>query len=155
TLAGGIAHDFNNILGIILAYITSAKRFKDDAKKLDLAVDTIVKAVERGKTLVQQILTFARKSDTEFGAVNVNDVVMEIMAMIFETFPKVLTYAQNFDKSITFINADRSQLHQALLNLCVNARDAMPSGGLLTINTRLVSSISLRNQYPDAAQRRE
>jgi PAS domain S-box-containing protein len=150
TLAGGIAHDFNNILGIILAYITSTKRFKDDPTKLDLAVDTIVKAVERGKTLVQQILTFARKTETEFGAVNVNDVVMEIMTMIFETFPKILTYTQNFDKSITFINADRSQLHQVLLNLCVNARDAMPKGGVLTINTRMVSSISLRNQHPEA-----
>jgi two-component system, cell cycle sensor histidine kinase and response regulator CckA len=150
TLAGGIAHDFNNILGIILAYITSIKRFKDDTKKLDLAIDTIMKAVDRGKTLVRQILTFARKSDVAFGPVNVNDVVMEIMVMIFETFPKILTYAQNFDKGIPYINADRSQLHQALLNLCVNARDAMPSGGLLTINTRMVSGLSLRNQHPDA-----
>jgi PAS domain S-box-containing protein len=150
TLAGGIAHDFNNILGIILAYITSTKRFKDDAKKLDLAVNTIVKAVERGKTLVQQILTFARKTETEFGAVKVNDVVMEVMVMIFETFPKVLTYAQNFDKAIPYINADRSQLHQVLLNLCVNARDAMPKGGVLTINTRMVSIISLCHQHPDA-----
>jgi PAS domain S-box-containing protein len=151
TLAGGIAHDFNNILGIILAYITSTKKFKDDTKKLDLAVDTIVKAVERGKTLVQQILTFARKTETEFRVVNVNDVVMEIMTMIFETFPKVLTYAQNFDKAVPSINADRSQLYQVLLNLCVNARDAMPNGGLLTINTHMVSGISLRIQYPDAA----
>jgi CheY-like chemotaxis protein len=152
TLAGGIAHDFNNILGIILAYITSIKGFEDDTKKLDLAVDTIVRAVERGKTLVQQILTFARKTETEFRAVNVNNVVTEIMAMIFETFPKVLTYAQNFDKGISYINADRSQLHQALLNLCVNARDAMPSGGVLTINTRMVSGLSLRNQHPEAAE---
>jgi PAS domain S-box-containing protein len=151
TLAGGIAHDFNNILGIILAYITSTKRFKDDTKKLDLAVDTIVKAVERGKTLVQQILTFARKTETTFGAVDVNDVVMEIMTMIYETFPKILTYAQNFDKSVHYINADRSQLHQVLLNLCVNARDAMPTGGVLTINTRMVSGLSLRNQHPDIA----
>jgi two-component system, cell cycle sensor histidine kinase and response regulator CckA len=151
TLAGGIAHDFNNILGIILAYITSTKRFKDDAKKLDLAVNTIVKAVERGKTLVQQILTFARKTETEFGAVDVNDVVMEIMTMIMETFPKLLTYAQNFDKAIPYINADRSQLHQVLLNLCVNARDAMPKGGVLSINTRMVSVVSLRHQHPDAA----
>jgi two-component system, cell cycle sensor histidine kinase and response regulator CckA len=151
TLAGGIAHDFNNILGIILAYITSTKRFKDDAKKLDLAVNTIVKAVERGKTLVQQILMFARKTETAFGAVNVNDVVMEIMTMIMETFPKILTYTQTFDKSITFINADRSQLHQVLLNLCVNARDAMPKGGVLTINTRMVSVASLRTHHPDAA----
>jgi len=151
TLAGGIAHDFNNILGIILAYISGTKRFKDDATKLDLAVNTIVKAVERGKTLVQQILTFARKTEISFGAVNVNDVVMEIMNMIFETFPKILTYSQNFDKAVPYINADRSQLYQVLLNLCVNARDAMPSGGVLTINTRMVSSMNLRNRYPDAA----
>jgi PAS domain S-box-containing protein len=151
TLAGGIAHDFNNILGIILAYITSTKRFKDDATKLDLAINTIVKAVERGKTLVQQILLFARKTETAFGAVNVNDVVMETVTMIMETFPKFITCSQNFDKSIPYINADRSQLHQALMNLCVNARDAMPKGGVLTINTRMVSVASLRNQYPDAA----
>ena len=151
TLAGGIAHDFNNILGIILAYITSTHRFKDDTKKLDLAVNTIVKAVERGKTLVLQILMFARKTETAFGAVDVNDIVMEIMTMIFETFPKMLTYAQNFDKSVPYINADRSQLHQTLLNLCVNARDAMPKGGVLTINTRMVSVASLRNQHPEAA----
>ena len=68
---------------------TSIKRFKDDPKKLDLATETITKAVDRGKTLVQQILTFARKTETTFGAVNVNDVVMEIMTMIFETFPKM------------------------------------------------------------------
>jgi PAS domain S-box-containing protein len=154
TLAGGIAHDFNNILGIILAYITSTKRFKDDAKKLDLAVNTIVKAVERGKTLVQQILTFARKTETEFGAVDVNDVIMEVMTMIFETFPKNISYGQNFDKAVPCINADRSQLHQTLLNLCVNARDAMPNGGVLTITTCMVSSISLRLQHPDAIANR-
>jgi two-component system cell cycle sensor histidine kinase/response regulator CckA len=76
---------------------------------------------------------------------------MEIMAMILETFPKVITYSQNFDKTVHYINADRSQLHQALLNLCVNARDAMPKGGVLSINTHMVSVASLRNQHPDAA----
>ncbi|MGD1046381.1 MAG: PAS domain S-box protein [Bacteroidota bacterium] len=150
TLAGGIAHDFNNILGIILAYITSIKRFIPDPKKLDLAIDTITKAVERGKALVKQILTFARKTRTEFGTVNVNDVVLEIMVMISETFPKILTYAQNLDNDISYINADRSQLHQALLNLCVNARDSMPNGGLLAINTSMVTGIILRNQHSDA-----
>jgi PAS domain S-box-containing protein len=151
TLAGGIAHDFNNILGIILAFNTNIVKFKDDSKMLDTSTKTIAKAVERGRTLVQQILTFARKTETSFGAVNVNDVVAEIMTMILETFPKILTFAQNFEKGIPFINSDRSQLHQALLNLCVNARDAMPSGGTLTINTRIVSSITLRSHHPDAA----
>ncbi len=151
TLAGGIAHDFNNILGIILAYNSSVERSKGDAKKLGLATETITKAVQRGKTLVQQILTFARKTDTAFGPVNVNDVIMEIMSMIYETFPKTLTCSQNFDKSIPYISADRSQLNQMLLNLCMNARDAMPSGGVLTISTHIVSVANLRNQHPDAA----
>jgi len=151
TLAGGIAHDFNNILGIILAYTTSIKRFKEDHKKLESAVETISKAVDRGKTLVQQILTFARKTETTFGAVNVNDVVVEIMAMIFETFPKTLTYSQNIDKAVGYINADRSQLHQALLNLCVNARDAMPGGGVLSINTHMVSAVNVQPQHPEAS----
>jgi len=69
--------------------------------------------------------------------------------MILETFPKLLTYSQNFDKDIPFIYADRSQLHQALLNLCVNARDAMPNGGVLTINTRMISGISIPNLHQD------
>jgi CheY-like chemotaxis protein len=76
---------------------------------------------------------------------------METVTMIMETFPKFITCSQNFDKSIPYINADRSQLHQVLMNLCVNARDAMPKGGVLTINTRMVSVASLRNQHPDAA----
>jgi PAS domain S-box-containing protein len=152
TLAGGIAHDFNNILGIILAYNSNIKKFKDDSKKLDLATETITKAVDRGKTLVQQILMFARKTETSFGAVNVNDVIMEIVIMIYEMFPKNVTCSQNFDKSIHYINADRSQLHQVLMNLCVNARDAMPKGGVLSISTHMESIARLRNQHPGASE---
>ncbi|RPI05928.1 MAG: PAS domain S-box protein [Ignavibacteriae bacterium] len=152
TLAGGIAHDFNNILGIILGYTEIIKQYKEDPKKFDFSIETITKAVDRGKTLVQQVLTFARKTDTTFGPVNVNDVVMEILTMIMETFPKVLTYSQNFEKGLPYVNADRSQLHQALLNLCVNARDAMRSGGIVTLNTCRISGKRLQNQYPDALE---
>ena len=121
-------------------------------RRLDLATDTIVKAVQRGKTLVQQVLTFARKTETAFGAVDVNNVVMETVTMVMETFPKIITCSQNFEKSIPYINADRSQLHQVLMNLCVNARDAMPKGGVLSITTRLVSVASLRNHHPEASE---
>ena len=150
TLAGGIAHDFNNILGIILAYNSNIKKFKDDPKNLDLATETITKAVVRGKTLVQQILTFARKTEISFGAVNVNDVAMEIVTMIYEMFPKTVICSQNIDKSLPYINADRSQLHQVLLNLCINARDAMPKGGVLTLKTRMESAGSLHASHLDA-----
>jgi CheY-like chemotaxis protein len=82
--------------------------------------------------------------------VNVNDVVTEIMTMIMGTFPKILTYAQNFDKTVPYISADHSQLYQALLNLCVNARDAMPAGGVLSIKTYMESAVKLHDQHPDA-----
>jgi CheY-like chemotaxis protein len=71
--------------------------------------------------------------------------------MVLETFPKVLTYSQNIDKSIPSINADHSQLHQTLLNLCVNARDAMSSGGVLSIKTHMVPLARLRDLHPDAS----
>jgi len=149
-LAGGIAHDFNNILGIILVYVTVLDRMKNDPEKLQRAIKTISTAVQRGAALVRQILTFARKSDTEFGAVLINDIAKEVVEMIRETFPRTLTYSQNLQKGIPAINADRSQVHQAILNLCVNARDAMPDGGEITMNTSTVDGVTLHTQHPDA-----
>jgi two-component system, cell cycle sensor histidine kinase and response regulator CckA len=150
TLAGGIAHDFNNILGIILGYISRINIVKNDSEKLQHSIEIITKAVERGTTLVRQILTFARKTETEFRWVNVNSVAKEVMGMIMETFPKTIVYSQNLEKEIPSIYADHSQLHQALLNLCVNARDAMQSGGVLTISTSMHTGSSVRNRHPDA-----
>jgi two-component system, cell cycle sensor histidine kinase and response regulator CckA len=154
TLAGGIAHDFNNILGIILGYISRINIIKNDSEKLQHSIEIITKAVERGTTLVRQILTFARKTETEFHWVNVNGVAKEVMGMIMETFPKTIMYSQNLEKEIPSIYADHSQLHQALLNLCVNARDAMQSGGVLTINTSLLTGSNVRNRHPEAESNR-
>jgi two-component system, cell cycle sensor histidine kinase and response regulator CckA len=150
TLAGGIAHDFNNILGIILGYASRIYAIKDDSEKLQHTIEIITKAVERGTTLVRQILTFARKTETEFRLININDVVKEIIGMIMETFPKIISYSQNLEKGIPSIHADHSQLHQALLNLCVNARDAMHNGGVLNISTGLVPGLHVRRRHPDA-----
>jgi len=153
TLAGGIAHDFNNILGIILAFVTTLRRLKDVPEKFDHAVETISTAVQRGAALVRQILTFARKSDVEFELTNINEVAKEVIDMTLETFPRTLTYSQNLQMDIPDINADRSQIHQALLNLCVNARDAMPDGGVLTINSTVVDGVTLQTQHPEALAR--
>jgi len=150
TLAGGIAHDFNNILGIILGYVSRILIVKNDPEKLQHSIEIITKAVDRGTTLVRQILTFARKTETEFRWVNINIVAKEVMGMIMETFPKTIVYSQNLEKEIPSIYADHSQLHQALLNLCVNARDAMQSGGVLTISTSMPTGSSVRNRHPDA-----
>jgi two-component system, cell cycle sensor histidine kinase and response regulator CckA len=150
TLAGGIAHDFNNILGIILGYVSRIHMIKDDPEQLKKAVGIITTAVERGTTLVKQILTFARKTETEYCWVNVNDIAKEVIVMIMETFPKTISYSQNLEKGLPPVYADHSQIHQALLNLCVNARDAMQAGGVLSIATCLHSGTSVRKVHSDA-----
>jgi signal transduction histidine kinase/CheY-like chemotaxis protein len=150
TLAGGIAHDFNNILGIILGYSTLLAHTKNDGKKFSESMGAINQAVQRGANLVRQILTFARKSETSFESIDVNTMAKELLSMIIQTFPKVVSFSHNFQEGLPFIHADPSQLHQALLNLCVNARDAMPVGGTLSLWTGRTPGDTLRTRFSDA-----
>ncbi|MDD8017937.1 MAG: PAS domain S-box protein [Bacteroidota bacterium] len=150
TLAGGVAHDFNNILGIILAHSSILNRVASEPAKLSRSVDAIDQAVKRGAGLVKQLLTVARKSDVLFERINVNDSIKEISNMLRETFPKTIEYAEQLDPQLPFIKADRNQLYQVLLNLCVNARDAMPEGGTLTIKTGTISGDEVHNKFPGA-----
>lgn len=159
TLAGGIAHDFNNILAIILGYASRLKRGifpegqsqpSDGHARLCQSIDEISKAVQRGARLVQQLLTFARKTDVLFEPVNVNSTAEDLMKIVAETFPKTITFSLKQDKQVPLIVADANQLHQALLNLCVNARDAMPHGGTLAITTGTVANRIVRQKFPEA-----
>ncbi len=152
TLAGGIAHDFNNILGIILGYSTLLVHTKNNAEKFSENMAAINQAVQRGANLVRQILTFARKSETTFELVDVNTTARELLSMLMQTFPKVVTFSDSIQQGLPLINADPSQIHQALLNLCVNARDAMPKGGTLSLSTGLVSGEDLRKRLSDASE---
>jgi PAS domain S-box-containing protein len=133
TLAGGIAHDFNNILGIILGYSSLMDRGTMSPDKFHESLGIINNAVGRGASLVRQILTFARKTDVVFEPMSLTDLIHELLSMFQQTFPKLITFIEDVDKNLPLINADRTQIHQVLLNLCVNARDAMPNGGLLII----------------------
>ncbi len=150
TLAGGVAHDFNNILSIIKGHATLMQTGKID-KTVDLnsSVQSIHQAVDRGAQLVEQILTFARKADIDFKAVNVGSVIQEIVSLLSGTFPRTIDFNLKLTDSY-FIRADQGQIHQALLNLCINARDAMQTGGTITISTRLVNGEQLKLKYPDA-----
>jgi two-component system cell cycle sensor histidine kinase/response regulator CckA len=150
TLAGGIAHDFNNVLGIILGYATILEEAKDDPKKSSRSIVAINKAVQRGAGLVRQLLTFARKTDTLFESVRLNDVILELAGMLEQTFPRTIQVSSQLEKEIPSITGDGNQLHQALLNLSVNARDAMPSGGTLTFSTRAVMGVEVRRRFPEA-----
>jgi len=150
TLAGGIAHDFNNILGIILGYASMLEIGHSDPKKLKWKTSAIINAVNRGTALVQQILTFARKKDILFETVKLNAAISELVKLTQETFPKTITFTLDLQKDLPFIKADHNQIHQALLNLCVNARDAMPKGGVISLKTTIMPGSDLRKKFPDA-----
>ncbi len=153
TLAGGIAHDFNNILGIILGHSALMERLKEDPQKLTESIETIVKATQRGAGLVKQLLTFARKQEALFESVSINDMIREINKLLQETFPKIVTISLSLQKDLSTIVADESQIHQVLLNLCVNARDAMPKGGTLSISTRTIEGEAISSLFPKATTR--
>ncbi|HTY57717.1 MAG TPA: PAS domain S-box protein [Bacteroidota bacterium] len=138
TLAGGIAHDFNNILGIIMGHASLLGELAANPARLSRSAGAIEKAANRGAALVRQILTFARKANVVFEPVNINEIASELGRMIEETFPRTIAITLNLAPDLPPVDGDRTQLHQTLLNLCVNARDAMPSGGSLSITTERI-----------------
>jgi PAS domain S-box-containing protein len=150
TLAGGIAHDFNNILNIILGYSTLLEKRKSNKEKFDDSIHAITQAVERGTSLVRQILTFARKTDVTLEPISVYDVVHELFSMLQQTFPKTILFNERLEPDLPALSADHSQLHQVLLNLCLNARDAMPRGGTLSIAAYAIKQARIRERFPKA-----
>ncbi|MBL7996682.1 PAS domain S-box protein [bacterium] len=150
TLASGIAHDFNNILSIIVGHASLLSRPSLPSETIRENAEAITTAAMRGASLVKQILTFARKMDVSIEWVMLNDVVNEIAKLLYETFPKTIVVSLKLDKDLPLIQADAIQIHRVLLNLCVNARDAMPGGGKLSIETRQVTGESIRSNHPKA-----
>ncbi|MBI2427584.1 MAG: PAS domain S-box protein [Ignavibacteriales bacterium] len=150
TIAGGVAHDFNNILGIIMAHSTMLDRWRNDPDRFNQGVAAVVKATNRGAALVKQLLTIARKTEINFQPVQINDVINEVSKLLQETFPKLITISISLQHDLPFVFADSTQLHQVVLNLCVNARDAMPNGGTLTITTTLVVRSLLNDISPQS-----
>jgi two-component system, cell cycle sensor histidine kinase and response regulator CckA len=153
TLAGGIAHDFNNILGIILGYSSLLEGKRTQLREFSESVSAIVQAAERGASLVQQILTFARKTDVSFRQINLANAAREMLTLLQETFPKTIVIHGIFTNEIPNIYADSNQIYQVLLNLCLNARDAMPNGGLLTLKTEMWTREQVREHFPSADQK--
>ena len=147
TLAGGIAHDFNNILAIILGYTNKLESFRAKPNEVPGAIKVIKEAVERGAALVQQLLTSARQTEARFSSVDLNALVRELERMLQATFPKTISFNLELQPDLPLITADKSQIHQVLLNLCVNARDAMPAGGTLTIATSITAGPELTEMF--------
>jgi nitrogen-specific signal transduction histidine kinase/CheY-like chemotaxis protein len=151
TLAGGIAHDFNNILGIILGYTQELLNpDEEDPAERARNVGVILGAAERGAKVVKQLLTFARKTGTEHKPLDVNSLARETMDILREIFPKTMNFKLDLDPTLPIIQGDHNQLQQSLINVCLNARDAMPEGGTLSIRTSQTMAAHVSRQFPEA-----
>ena len=136
-LAGGIAHDFNNVLGGILGYASLLHAHLRDRPHAQRYVDTIERSAVRGAELAGRLLAASRKAPAKKEAVNLNEVVEETLELLAHTFHKKIRIGKRLDSRVRPILADAGQLQQVVLNLCVNARDAMPDGGLLQVETEV------------------
>jgi PAS domain S-box-containing protein len=135
TLAGGIAHDLNNILAPILMSIQLLKKTAKDADGQQI-LDTIEISAKRGADIVRQVLSFARGLDGQRVEVQPKHLLEEVESIIKDTFPKNIRLHFSIPNDTWTILGDPTQIHQILLNLCVNARDAMPNGGTLNVEVR-------------------
>jgi len=134
-LAGGIAHDFNNLLMVIAGYSDLLLNTLDDPEKLRHGLLQIKGAGERGADLTQQLLAFSRKQTTQPRVLSLNAVIQESQGLLRRIIGEDVRLVFNLDPAAWTVKADRGQMHQVLMNLVVNAREAMPEGGLVTIQT--------------------
>jgi nitrogen-specific signal transduction histidine kinase/CheY-like chemotaxis protein len=148
-LASGIAHDLNNVLSPIMMAVPMLRDCLSRPEDHYL-LDTMGRSVRRGAELVGQILSFARGAEGEHKIVQPKHLLSDIETMVRETFPKNIRFQKNVEPELWIIRANATQVHQVLLNLCVNARDAMPAGGTLSLRAKN-SQISeeLSGQHPE------
>jgi PAS domain S-box-containing protein len=140
SLAGGIAHDFNNILASILGSASIMRRRISEKGKLYKYVEIIDNASRRGSALTRQLLTFARKTETEIKSVNVNAIIKETLQLFERSVTKEIRVVANLTGQSTSVRGDDGQIQQGLLNLFLNARDAMPNGGIMTVTTSVTQA---------------
>ena len=133
TLAGGIAHDLNNVLAPILMSIGLLRLTSSDERARSM-LNTIETSAKRGADMVRQILSFARGVEGERTPLDVRLIIQDVHSLLQETFPKDIQVHCDIAPALPAVLGDHTQLHQILLNLCVNARDAMPQGGNLFIS---------------------
>ena len=135
-LAGGIAHDFNNILTSILGSTAIMKRKMRKSNQWYHFADIIETAAKRGAGLTRQLLTFARKSTPQFRPIIVNDIIEETLQLFERSTDKSIVIKKELTNDLAIIKGDDGQLQQAILNLLINARDAMPNGGTITVRSQ-------------------
>jgi CheY-like chemotaxis protein len=139
TLAGGIAHDFNNLLQVTMGYAEVLLSRKDKADSEYPRLQQILQAGRSGSELVQRLLTLSRKTESKQRPIDVNYQIEQARRLLERTIPKMIEIELRLAASLATANADPTQLEQIIMNLAVNARDAMPEGGKLTLGTENVT----------------
>jgi two-component system cell cycle sensor histidine kinase/response regulator CckA len=135
-LAGGIAHDFNNLLGVIIGYSDFVSEQIGAGSPLTNAVEQIKKAGDRASTLTRQLLAFSRQQVLETKVLNLSTIVADMVKMLPPLLGEDIELQTSLAPALGPVTADQGQIEQVIMNLAVNARDAMPGGGRLTIETR-------------------
>jgi len=138
-LTGGIAHDFNNLLQVIAGNLDLIKQRSDDPARVERWTDNALKSVERGTRLTGQLLAFSRTQRLELKTVDINPLVTGVLDLIERTIGVAIQLETDLAADLDPVQADQTQLELAILNLALNARDAMPDGGRLILSTRQVS----------------
>jgi PAS domain S-box-containing protein len=135
-LAGGIAHDFNNLLGVVMGNIELARRNLGESSAAREYLDSIEDAAQRGITLTRQLLSFSRPQVAKPQLLDLNDTISNIQSMLSRLLRERISVSLSLGQELPLVRCDPGQLEQLLLNLAVNARDAMPDGGEIEIRTR-------------------
>jgi PAS domain S-box-containing protein len=149
-LAGGIAHDFNNILQAILGFSDLLMITLDETQEQSREnVSEIQKAAQHAAELTRQLLAYSRKQEIQLGLVDINQTIQNSAAFINSVIGGTVEIAQQLDPDLPAAKADTQQIERVLLNLALNARDAMPDGGVLTLRTE---SVRFSEQDADASQ---
>jgi PAS domain S-box-containing protein len=144
TLTGGIAHDFNNVLQPVMGYTELLMMGKKQGDPELASLQKIYDAGKRGADLIKGLMIFSRKIQPDFGRVDLNHEIVQARNLLSQTIPKIIKIDLRLSDDLKTIQADPSQIGQVLMNLGVNARDAMPDGGTLTIET---TNIQLDKEY--------
>jgi PAS domain S-box-containing protein len=154
TLAGGIAHDFNNILAAIMGFVEISLLSLPEDSSIRFHLDEVLKASYRAKSLVNQILTFSRKQESETKPIHICIVVKEAFKMLRATLPSTIKIVKHIKTDTGAVLADPTQIHQVLMNLCTNAAHAMENkGGTLEVGLEdIVLDQKAAAQYPDISE---
>jgi PAS domain S-box-containing protein len=152
TLAGGIAHDFNNLLSAMMGNAELLKEYVARDERSVKYLDRIIEAAERGGSIAKQLLLFSRQSNINLQTISVSHIIQEVTTMLRHFIPKTVSVTSDIEADNGMINGDAGHIHQIILNLCLNAKDAIDENGRITIRERTVDASVVREKFSAAVE---